>query len=217
MLGVADFACLPEFGRIRDAIRRGGTDSLEHFGNDYEFEGGLALQQNPDEFAALVMLLKQRGPYKRYLEIGSASGGAAVFICREVGFERGYSLDDGQHPRAALRREHFADIPIVQFLGDSHSPAAAEFLRDSLGGGSIDVAFIDGDHSFEGVSADVRLVLPHCREGTLLIFHDTRACSDVDRAWLETIRSRRVFPLAEFVGEDRPLGIGVGLVARGRS
>lgn len=40
-------------------------------------------------------------------------------------------------------------------------------------GGPIDVLFIDGDHSFDGVTADIRAWVPHVKPGGLLLFHDS--------------------------------------------
>jgi predicted O-methyltransferase YrrM len=39
--------------------------------------------------------------------------------------------------------------------------------------GGIDVLFIDGDHSFEGVTADIRAWVPHVKPGGLVLFHDS--------------------------------------------
>jgi predicted O-methyltransferase YrrM len=202
----------PEFVAMRDQIRQSGTDSLEYFGNGYTHEGGLCLQQNPDEFAALCLFLKEHRPYTNYMEIGSASGGACLVLSREVGFTNAFSLDNGEHPRASEQAKNFSQVPnFKQFLGDSHSAAAATFLREQLRG-KIDVAFIDGDHSYEGVWQDIELTLPFCRPRALIILHDTVACDGVQRAWLRCVRSGRLKPLAEYVGAEKPLGIAVGAV-----
>lgn len=201
----------PDFDAVRDRIRSGGTDSLSHFGNGYTHEGGLLLQQNPDEFAALAVFLRERGPHAEYMEIGSASGGACLFLHREVGFGRVLSLDNGEHPRAVAQPEHFSQIEnFKQFLGDSHSEEARRFLEAEVGGPLLDVAFIDGDHSYEGVWQDIELTRPFCRPGALMVLHDTVACEDVKLAWFRVAEEGVVRPLAEFIGEERPLGIAVG-------
>jgi predicted O-methyltransferase YrrM len=201
-----------DFEQLRDRIRAAGTDSLSHFGNGYTHEGGLCLQQNPDEFAALTLFLRERGPHKDYMEIGSASGGACLFLSREVGFNSVLSMDNGEHPRAVEQSGHFAQIAnFKQFLGDSHSEEARHFLEENFEG-KFDVVFIDGDHSYEGLWQDIQLMRPFCRRGTLMILHDTVACEDVRRAWFQSTREKILKPLAEFIGAEKPLGIAVGEV-----
>jgi predicted O-methyltransferase YrrM len=192
-------------------IREAGTDSLSHFGNGYLKEGGLSLQQNPDEFAALLVFLN-RVAWRdvAYLEIGSASGGAAVMIHRWTGWEEMYSIDDGQHPRYEELHENFKEISIEHVRCDSHGNAARDFL-DCL---EFDVAFIDGDHSEAGVWQDVELVRPHLPPGSFIIFHDTvtLAVPGVGKAWRRGIDEGIWAPIAEYVGVEKPLGIGVGLI-----
>lgn len=201
-----------DFARVRTLVRQAGTDSLEYFGNGYTYEGGLFLQQNPDEFAALCLLLGEHKPIRRYLEIGSASGGACLFLHQQIGFSEVFCVDDGNHPRAAYQDRHFSRIPNChRFLGDSHGDEASRFVRERSGGG-FDVAFIDGDHSYEGVVQDIRLALPCCRPGGLVILHDTVACEGVQRAWAELCRNPAVWPRAEYIGAEKPLGIGVASV-----
>lgn len=214
--GIENVAALrarcPEFYAVREQIRHSGTDNLSHFGNGYTHEGDLFLQQNPDEFAALCLFLKTQSLRHNYVEIGSASGGACLFLQRYNNFDHLLSLDDGQHPRATEQPQHFRQIAnLKQFVGDSHSPAAKAFLEENLAG-KIDIAFIDGDHSYQGVCQDIDLVLPMCKPGTLLIFHDTIACEDVENAWLQSVENGVVKPLAEYIGSSKPLGIAVGAV-----
>lgn len=194
-------------------IREAGTDSLAHFGNGYLKEGGLSLQQNPDEFGALLVFLNRVVlPISTYLEIGSASGGAAVMIHRWTGWEDMLSIDDGQHPRYDELVENFKDIPIEHIRCDSHGAEAREFLKYCAT--ELDVAFIDGDHSEAGVWQDVELVRPHLTPGSFIIFHDTvtPAVPGVGKVWRRGAEEGIWAPVAEYVGVEKPLGIGVGLI-----
>ena len=208
--GVPDLSGQAEFGPLRDLICQSGTDCLRHFGNGYLSEGGLALQQNPDEFAALCLFLKRRGPFSTYLEIGSASGGTGFFLAREIGFDLAMSIDDGEHLRASEQKVNLAGFK--EFVGSSHSPEAATFLEETLQGLPLDLAFVDGDHTEEGVWKDIEMLLPFCLPGTLIVVHDTRACAGVEIAWLRATWEGIITPLAEFIGDQKPLGIGVGRV-----
>ncbi len=201
----------PRLPAMIQKIREAGTDSLAHFGNSYTHEGGLYLQQNPEEFAQLALLIEDRCAGAHYLEIGSASGGAARFLSLNSGFHRITSIDDGKHPRASSQDENLAacNNDVMLFTGDSHSEDAATWLRNQP---RPDVAFIDGDHSYEGVTQDVEMVLPRCSPGALIVLHDTVACDGVRRAWEELLASGRARRVAEFIGAEKPLGIGVAEV-----
>jgi hypothetical protein len=192
-------------------IRAAGTDNLSHFGNGYQREGGYSLQQNPDEFAALVVhLLQCVGDTWLFLEIGSASGGTARLLHEQLWFPRMLSIDDGTHHRYPEFATNVDGLPLDHFKGDSHSFEARAWLDEALGSDSVDVAFIDGDHSEAGVWTDVEMVRPHMRSGGRYIFHDTVACEGVRSAWQRGAREGLWTPLAEYVGKERPLGIGVG-------
>ena len=210
---IAEVATDPEFDAIRTDIRESGCDCLRKFANGYTHEGGLALQQNPDEFAALVLFLQRRRPFGTYLEIGTASGGTTRFLGTRVGFGRMISMDDGRAMRAHEQAVNLGVLPnVTRFVGDSHSPDAREFLATTILGPDIDVAFIDGDHSHAGAWADLEMLLPYCRPGGLVVFHDTRSSDGVEKVWLDGAEQGLFRPLAEFVGETKPLGIGVGEV-----
>jgi predicted O-methyltransferase YrrM len=207
-----------EYDTLVQDIRRAGTNSLSHFRNGYTKEGGLKLQQNPHELAGLILFLKMRIPINRYLEIGSASGGTGRFLSERVGFDEFTSLDDAQHPDASDQKKNFAGIRnFRQFVGDSHSAQARQFVQDTFEERNIDVAFVDGDHSATGVAQDLDLVLPYCAKGSWIILHDTVACEGVEQAWLGALESERLRPVAEFMGSSVPLGIAIGEVQETRA
>jgi predicted O-methyltransferase YrrM len=211
LLAVDDFVGLPEFERLRARICEAGTDCIRHYGSSYLLEGGLALQQNPDEFAALCTFLGEWGPYSTYLEIGSGSGGTGRFLGEELSFDLAMSIDDGEARQAPEQAVNLAGFR--RFVGDSHSPEAATFISETLAGLPVDLAFIDGDHSAAGAWDDVELVLPFCAPGSIVVMHDTRARDAVGSAWLRAARQGLFVPVAEFVGEDHPFGIGVGRIS----
>ena len=208
----------PEFDGWNNQIRSMGTDSLSHFGNGYTHEGGYALQQNPEEFAALCLWLSELGYANLetavYLEIGSASGGTGRYLWEKFRFRRFLSIDDGKHPRASEQAENFKGTGVIQFVGDSRSLHALSWLDDKTGpaDGLVSIAFIDGDHSYNGVKHDLQMVTSHCIPGAIVILHDIVACSGVKDVWEKVQSKGSVEPLAEFVGAEKPLGIGVGRV-----
>lgn len=46
--------------------------------------------------------------------------------------------------------------------------------------GAIDLLFIDGDHSYEGVSRDIAAWLPYVKPGGVAIFHDAAPPTNKD-------------------------------------
>ena len=54
---------------------------------------------------------------------------------------------------------------------------------------TVDLAFIDGDHSTIGVLQDILLVLPHLSKKATLVLHDVRTWSTVRRAIITIFRN----------------------------
>jgi predicted O-methyltransferase YrrM len=116
------------------------------------------------------------------VEIGSARGRSAASIgmaLKENGAGRLYAIDPHRqtewndddsvnsfaHISRNLEKLQLGDqVEIVRKTSDE---AAAGWSR------RIDMIFIDGDHSFEGVKRDWDLFVPHVREFGVVIFHDT--------------------------------------------
>lgn len=65
---------------------------------------------------------------------------------------------------------------IVQVLGDSHSLDFSACAR------SMDLVFIDGDHSYAGVMKDSELAFSLIRPGGVILWHDYLMIGDVTRA-----------------------------------
>lgn len=197
----------PNFDHLVNQVRTAGTDNLSHFGNGYTHEGGLSLQQNPEEFAALLALIGETSG-QNYLEIGSASGGAAKMLHEYAHFKTMVSIDDGGHHRYPELQHNFLNLPIVHYRGDSHHPAAQRWLQNQRL--KYHVVFIDGDHSETGVWEDVLLTQPFWAPGAKIILHDIVACAGVHKAWDRGEKENRWKKVAQFIGSERPLGIGVG-------
>ena len=70
----------------------------------------------------------------------------------------------------------------------------------------IDILFIDGDHSYEGVASDLRLFAPKLRLGGYLVCHDYQRESlpDVTKAVDEYV-NKEVIPFPETKWE--PIGV----------
>jgi cephalosporin hydroxylase len=99
---------------------------------------------------------------------------------------------------------------------DSHAPISRERVEEALHGSPLDVLYIDGDHSYEGVKADFNMYSSLVRPGGLIIFHDislheAKHDCHVDELWAE-LKVR--FPHVEII-QDRNQGwAGIGVLQR---
>lgn len=155
--------------------------------------------QHPEELAAVVELARSARPLI-IVEIGCDRGGTLYAwrqICREV---YGITLaDNGQDAGGSglpLER-HGAQVHV----GDSHSPAARAWLCNHLYATNldrwcplVDVLAIDGDHTYEGVWADLEMYGPLVKPGGLILLHDIHSVPphpefrlDVPRVWAECV------------------------------
>jgi predicted O-methyltransferase YrrM len=104
----------------------------------------------------------------------------------------------GANSTLEIFRENFARLglasrsePVV-----SDSLAAARTLESKRG--TIDLIFIDGDHSYDACKADIQAWAPFVKPGGVIAFHDFGSRADgVTRAIFEAIKSGR---FAEIVG-----------------
>ena len=129
--------------------------------------------------------------------------------------------DNGQKHfyRELLNGEHIGiDLaPYADIVGNSQLAETVEKLKARLSGRMIDLLFIDGDHSFQGVKTDYELYEPLTRH--LIAFHDI--FGDVSRFWNEVIDKEKNYPMIMFKKENREPWLytaglmGIGLILKG--
>jgi predicted O-methyltransferase YrrM len=101
----------------------------------------------------------------------------------------------------AVIQKNFSTLRLhqqVEILRKTSSEAAAGWNQP------IDLIFIDGDHSYEGVKRDWELFIPHMSEFGVVVFHDTMWDRRPDPRW-----SRPDMGVPRFVEELRQLGYPV--------
>ena len=174
------------------------------------------MYQNVDELAQLWRLVAA-GAHARVLEVGSLFGGTLWAWAHLPAVEQLVSVDlpsDWPGVRDGVReaRTHWAQWfePLVSFhdlAGDSTAPATIAAVAAL---GPFDFAFIDGDHSYEGVRADWLTYSPLVRSGGLVAFHDTWPNYDRHEPgvvrWVDELRHH--LPSIEWTDPD-----GVGICA----
>ena len=155
------------------------------------------------------------------VEVGSWMGASTCFLAAGLKGEgaKVHAVDNFQGlstcgEDAAWYNRHFRglganstlEIFRANFAALGLSARAEPVVNDSIAAaramasrhGSIDLIFIDGDHSYEACKADIAAWAPFARRGGVMAFHDFGSRAEgVTRAIFEEIRGGR---FAEIVG-----------------
>jgi predicted O-methyltransferase YrrM len=177
--------------------------------------------QKPDELQRLVEFFDDRDEPRNVLEIGTCHGGTLWLWCQIAHpFAQIISVDlpdgpyGGGYPVEAVPKllNYSRDHQWIQlYRGDSHDELMLKSVKRFLAGRKLDLLFIDGDHTYEGVKRDWEMYSPLVREGGIVVFHDIVEHDDpvcqVDRLWNEL---KSEYDHEEFCSPDGGwAGIGV--------
>jgi predicted O-methyltransferase YrrM len=129
-------------------------------------------------FAEIVAAMKPRS----LMEIGTNKGGTLCILSRLASPDAvivsldlpGGDFGGGYKPYHAAIFKHFtrAKQKLHLLRGDSHSLQMELAARGVLGETKLDLLFIDGDHTYEGVKKDFESYSPLVRPGGIVAFHD---------------------------------------------
>lgn len=156
---------------ILEAVLNYGSDSLGVFGG--KFEGGIRLQQEPEEYADFLWFLAQEPlAFSHICEIGTAAGGNAKVLYDLLKPSRLLLIDDNSHRSGANARIETLDgVPRIEIIGDSRSQAIVCSAFRAMP--SCELLFIDGCHDYPYVAQDFANYAPMVITGGLMAFHDT--------------------------------------------
>jgi predicted O-methyltransferase YrrM len=141
-----------------------------------------AALQKPQELSELLWLVEDHAP-RTVAEIGTYAGGTLYCLCRLAqpdatiasidkprgSFGGGYTDERAEEMQKLFPREQ-QKLHLIR--DDSQLPATLERLKGVLNGAQLDLLFIDGDHTYEGVKSDFEMYSPLVREGGMVAFHD---------------------------------------------
>jgi predicted O-methyltransferase YrrM len=219
--------------RIAATAARTSLDEFVHA--LWEYDGPsvyaeIAPMQIESELAEFLGVVAERRP-RVVLEVGTATGGSLfglAHVASPDAFLFTIDLPGAQFgsgyppPRAALYRSFASEGQTIELLrGDSHSAEMRDRVLEQLGGRSIDLLFIDGDHSYDGSRRDFELYAPLVGDDGAIAMHDVNPHPDfgVHRLWQE-IRGgyeEKGWTAQEIVHRaDRP-GYGIGVLASSTS
>lgn len=157
--------------KILEAVLSYGSDSLGVFGGRYE--GGIRLQQEPEEYTDFLwFLLQEPLAFSHICEIGTAAGGNAKVLHELLKPSRLLLIDDNSHRSGALARIETLDgVPRTEIIGDSRSKAVVEMAFRAMP--YCELLFIDGCHDYPYVSLDYQNYSRMVVAGGFMAFHDT--------------------------------------------
>lgn len=162
------------------------------------------------------------------LEIGTAGGGTLLLLARIstkdatiISIDLPKGMFGGGYPdyNIPLYQSFTSPTQTLHLLrADSHDQSTLNQVQKMIGNSSLDLLFIDGDHSYEGVKQDFAMYSKLVRDGGVIAFHDI-APGDTDRAggvhkfWDEI---KNEYPHEEFVDNWAQGGYGIGFVTYSR-
>ncbi len=163
--------------------------------------------QKIGELAGFLSAL-QDNPPKVVVEIGCDAGGT-LYAWRELGAELvvGITLSDGRFGSGRELDAHGAVI----IEADSHDVLTRELLEGILDGKEIDLLFIDGDHTYEGVREDFLLYAGLVAESGVIAFHDVVPHPNHPDVGVQTFWSE-LSGEKEVIVTDDPTWGGIGFV-----
>jgi predicted O-methyltransferase YrrM len=193
-----------------------------------EFHGVLKPLQVESEFRQMIRLAAHVRA-RRVVEIGTANGATLFALTRVaaddavvVSVDLPGGLFGGGYPawKKTIYSRFARPAQRVHLLrANSHEEQTFERVRQLTGSGSVDILFIDGDHTYEGVRADFLRYRELVRPGGLIFFHDIIKNTfdpgvQVDRFWRELVARKWLDGCKEFVQDHQQglAGIGVGVV-----
>lgn len=180
--------------------------------------------QKQSEIRALCELVAAASP-SAICELGSHKGGTSFLFARNFNTAAKILLVDRSIENAALQRYYNGSRANLHFIeGDSCSPDVLGRVDDILAGHPLDFLFIDGDHSYDGVTRDLFAYYDRVRDGGYIAFHDIAPdyrtlynesnntwSGDVYKVW--TI-IKDFFESYEFIEQTGQDGFGIGVLVK---
>jgi predicted O-methyltransferase YrrM len=179
----------------------------------------VAPSQIRSEIKALLEVLAESPP-RIVLEIGTGLGGTTLLLARvatEDAVIVTLDLPVGPSRQRLLGAGTQRGQTIHVVRDDSHQSATVDRVQSIIGGEQVDVLFMDGDHSYEGVQEDFRLYSPLVHNSGWVVFHDIvpgpeEFVGGVPEFWSHLKRDREV---REFIHDPSQKGLGIGLMRAG--
>jgi glycosyltransferase involved in cell wall biosynthesis/predicted O-methyltransferase YrrM len=184
--------------------------------------GVLVLGQIESEIRSFLSLARDIKP-KYMLEIGTANGGNLFLLSNIVhpgGIVMSIDLPGGDFGGGYFSRKQSlfkkftgTDRSIFLVRGNSHDNESLRKIETVLRKEKLDLLFIDGDHTYEGVKSDFEMYSPLVRSGGIIAFHDIANPPaenyGVKKFWDEIKGS---YEHKEIIADQNQSGFGIGVL-----
>jgi cephalosporin hydroxylase len=190
-----------------------GSDSQLVFGGT--FEGGIHLQQLPDEIVpCLNDILKSNKQILSILEIGAAAGGSTYLFNHVFKPKTIVIIDDNKHPKHIFRTAIIKKIQgkVKEYIGSSQTTEAISFIKDLKM--KFDIIIVDGGHSFFEVMTDVENYKPFLEERGYLFLHDIEVFDYVKRIFEQLKNSGKYKTAKTYISKTHQNPCGIGLLQK---
>jgi hypothetical protein len=158
------------------------------------------------------------------LEVGTGRAGSTYFLSK-LGGQRSLLVTIDKDPISkeyiALFRRHRSQETCC-VVGDSHASSTAQAVAAVLDGAALDLLYIDGDHTYEGVKRDFELYKAFCSEKSLIGLHDICPDHRTSRTTQTDVYSGEVYRFwneikpeyehAELIESPEQDGFGIGVI-----
>ncbi|MBP7055768.1 MAG: class I SAM-dependent methyltransferase [Candidatus Omnitrophica bacterium] len=188
-----------------------------------DFGGFIRPLQDEREIAELARLVDARKP-KVVLEIGTAAGGTLFILTRAasadallISIDLPKGLFGGGYPRwrePLYRSFALGSQKLYLIRDDSHRTDTLKKVEDILNDRKVDLLFIDGDHTYEGVKKDFDSYISLVNRPGMVAFHDIvvhppETGCDVHSFW-EEVKAGRSY--REIIADSKQRSFGIGVL-----
>ena len=180
--------------------------------------------QKKNEILRFLSLASNLNP-RIICEIGTRKGGTLILLSRVAASDATLISIDLKYPYVRfpdiLKRMILPNQKLICIEKSSTDPKTEKFVGKLLGDKKIDLLFIDGDHSYNGVSNDYKRFKKYVNPEGVIAFHDIHPDSfslfglktetyvgDVPRFWNEIINVEKM----EFIEDKKQDGCGIGVL-----
>lgn len=137
----------------------------------------------PKKFGQLLFRIVDQYSPANILELGTSLGITTAYLAAANEHSKVVTME-GAATVAAVARKNFTKLGLqnIRLVEGNFDETLAATVQQM---GSIDLAFVDGNHRYEPTLRYFREILPAMHEYSILIFDDIHWSAEMEQAWAE--------------------------------